>query len=52
MSRYCVEVKSNVANDDQAIIGYDRPLRTFFLTAFVSEETDEPELWLRRRLIN
>ena len=46
MSRYKVEVRTKTAADVQATIGYDRPLRTFFLTAFVEQVFDVPELWL------
>lgn len=46
MSRYTVEVKSPTATDPMATIGYDPPLRTFFLTAFADAETDRASLWL------
>ena len=46
MGRHSCEVRSESATDTQAVIGFDPPLRTFFLHAFVNEETDEPELWL------
>lgn len=46
MSRYTVEVKSVTKTDSEATIGYDRPLRTFFLQAFPDPETDEYALWL------
>ncbi|MBD9524300.1 hypothetical protein IB262_30935 [Ensifer sp. ENS02] len=46
MSRYTVEVKSATKTDPEATIGYDRPLRTFFLQAFPDPETDEYALWL------
>ncbi|NSZ10087.1 MULTISPECIES: hypothetical protein [Agrobacterium] len=46
MSRYTVEVRSATATDEEATIGYDRPLRTFFLTAFPDPDTDAVSLWL------
>ncbi|XNO40702.1 hypothetical protein ACL2DZ_00020 (plasmid) [Sinorhizobium meliloti] len=46
MSRYTVEVKSATTADPESTIGYDRPLRTFFLQAFPDQETDECALWL------
>ncbi|MFA1626898.1 hypothetical protein ACDY96_30435 [Rhizobium mongolense] len=46
MSRYTVAVKSATKADPEATIGYDRPLRTFFLQAFPDPETDECALWL------
>lgn len=46
MSRYTIEVRSANAADPEATIGFDRPLRTFFLTAFPDPETDAVSLWL------
>lgn len=46
MSRYTIEVRSVTATDPEATIGYDRPLRTFFLTAFPDPDTDAVSLWL------
>ncbi|CUX72163.1 MULTISPECIES: hypothetical protein [Agrobacterium] len=46
MSRHTVTVKSSSKTDENAVIGYDPPLRSFFLTAFPDEETDESALWL------
>ncbi|GGB09078.1 hypothetical protein GCM10011491_41290 [Brucella endophytica] len=46
MSRHIVTVTQGERKDDNGVIGYDPPLRTFFLNAFVDKETDEPELWL------
>jgi hypothetical protein len=46
LSRYTVEVKSATNADPEATIGYDRPLRTFFLQAFPDPTTDECALWL------
>lgn len=34
MSRYTVTVKTDGETDENAVIGYDPPLRTFFLQAF------------------
>ncbi|RWE28120.1 MAG: hypothetical protein EOS78_32605 [Mesorhizobium sp.] len=50
MSRYTITVTGTVTgqgrSDPDAVIGYDPPLRTYFLQAFPHEETDEPGLWL------
>ena len=47
MSRYTVEVRSETEADPEGTIGYDPPLRTFFLTAFLTDgETEATELWL------
>ncbi|WP_430442297.1 hypothetical protein [Shinella sp.] len=47
MSRYAVTLLKGERTDDKAVIGYDPPLRTFFLQGF---ETDDdfgtPEIWL------
>jgi len=40
MSRYTITVTSNDRSDPDAIIGYDPPLRSFFLQAF-PDETDD-----------
>ena len=34
-------------SDDFAFVGFDKPLRTFFISAFVQETDDyeEPEVW-------
>ena len=45
MSRYTVTVKTDGETDENAVIGYDPPWRTFFLQAFPDEETDEYALW-------
>jgi len=50
MSRYTVTVFTPGCFDDNAIIGYDPPLRTFFIQAFPDPETDEPAIWLGTRL--
>ncbi|ESY89335.1 hypothetical protein [Mesorhizobium sp. LNHC229A00] len=50
MSRYTITVTGTVTgrgrSDPEAIIGYDPPIRTYFLQAFPHEVTDEPALWL------
>ncbi|CCV16340.1 hypothetical protein [Mesorhizobium sp. STM 4661] len=46
MSRYTITVTGQSRSDPEAIIGYDPPLRTYFLQAFPHVETDEPALWL------
>ncbi|MER8962702.1 hypothetical protein [Mesorhizobium sp. M0306] len=53
MSRYTITVSGTVTgqvrSDPDAVIGYDPPLRTYFLHAFPHDETDEPGLWLGTR---
>ncbi|BCH19883.1 hypothetical protein [Mesorhizobium sp. L-2-11] len=46
MSRYIITVTGHDRSDPEAIIGYDPPLRTFFLQAFPHDVTDDPALWL------
>jgi hypothetical protein len=48
MSRYYINLFNQGRTDAGAVIGYDPPLRTFFLQGFISEESDfeEPEIWL------
>ncbi|OWK25712.1 hypothetical protein AJ87_07525 [Rhizobium yanglingense] len=46
MSRHPITLQSNGRSDETAIIGFDRPLRTFFLTGFPDAETEELEIWL------
>ena len=46
MSRYAITVTRQGRLDPDAVIGYDPPLRTYFLQAFPHQETDEPALWL------
>ncbi|SMH26275.1 hypothetical protein [Mesorhizobium australicum] len=46
MSRYTITVTGNHRADSDAIIGYDPPLRTFFLQAFPDESGDDLALWL------
>lgn len=46
MNRYTITVTSNGRSDPNAVIGYDPPLRTFFLQAFADERGDGLALWL------
>jgi hypothetical protein len=46
MSRYTITVTGQGRSDPEAIIGYDPPLRTFFLQAFPHKVTDDPALWV------
>jgi hypothetical protein len=46
MSRYTIAVSGQDRSDPEAIIGYDPPLRTFFLQALPHEVTDDPALWI------
>src|SRR5207245_7314198 len=46
MSRYTITVTRQGRLDPDAVIGYDPPLRTYFLQAFPHQKTDEPALWL------
>ncbi len=46
MSRYTITVTGHGRSDPEAIIGYDPPLRTFFLQAFPHESDDDLALWL------
>ncbi|MBB2719567.1 UNVERIFIED_ORG: hypothetical protein GGD48_004844 [Rhizobium etli] len=48
MSRYTITVTRTASRDydPDAIIGYDRPLQTFFLQAFPDAGGDNLELWL------
>ncbi|MCW6530752.1 hypothetical protein NED98_10900 [Sphingomonas sp. MMSM20] len=50
MSRHPVTVRSEDAADDNAVIGYDPPLRTYFLHAFEDPDTGELGLWLGTKL--
>lgn len=45
-SRYILTVTSDERSDPDAVIGYDPPLRTFFLQAFPDESGDDLALWL------
>ncbi|MGO4560177.1 hypothetical protein [Mesorhizobium sp. 2RAF21] len=47
MSRYTITVTSSDSRSDpDAVIGYDPPLRTFFLQAFPDDTGDDLVLWL------
>ena len=46
MSRYTITVISDGCSDPDAVIGYDPPLRTFFVQAFPDESGDDLALWL------
>ncbi|MBP8936885.1 MAG: hypothetical protein KBG72_00210 [Agrobacterium sp.] len=46
MSRHTLTARKGQKSDPDAVIGYDPPLRTFFLQAFADPETEEHELWL------
>ncbi|CAG0987344.1 MAG: hypothetical protein F9K19_04185 [Rhizobiaceae bacterium] len=46
MSRYTITVTASHRADPDAVIGYDPPLRTFFLQAFPDESGDDLALWL------
>jgi len=53
MSRYTITVTRTASRhtDPDAIIGYDRPLQTFFLQAFPHAEGEDLELWLGADLL-
>jgi hypothetical protein len=46
MSRYTITVTSDGRTDPDAVIGYEPPLRTFFLQAFPDATGDDLALWL------
>ena len=48
MSRYTITVTRTASRhaDPDAVIGYDRPLQTFFLQAFADREGENLALWL------
>lgn len=46
MSRYTITVTGDHRSDPAAVIGYDPPLRTFFLQAFPDVTGDDLALWL------
>ena len=48
MSRYTITVTKTASRhtDPDAVIGYDRPLQTFFLQAFPDEKGEDLDLWL------
>ncbi|MDH0117469.1 hypothetical protein [Agrobacterium pusense] len=50
MSRYTITATRTASrhSDPDAIIGYDRPLQTFFLQAFPDADGEDLELWLVR----
>mgnify|MGYP001076725088 FL=1 len=49
MSRSPITVTRDGRSDPDAAIGYDPPLRTFFLQAFPDESGDDLALWLGTR---
>ncbi|MGE0774900.1 MAG: hypothetical protein AB7G25_00330 [Sphingomonadaceae bacterium] len=50
MSRHAITVHTETTTDDNAVIGYDPPLRTYFIQAFEDPKTEQPVLWLGTRL--
>lgn len=48
MSRFCIQLHYLDLIDSDAAIGYDKPLRTFFLQGFINQDEadDKPEIWL------
>ncbi|MBN9505385.1 MAG: hypothetical protein J0I69_05105 [Altererythrobacter sp.] len=50
MSRYAITISSPARTDDNATIGYDPPLRTYFLQAFENPKTEWPDLWMGTRI--
>ena len=50
MSRHAVTVQTSRATDDRAVIGYDPPMRTYFLQAFRQRPEQCPEIWLGTRI--
>lgn len=50
MSRYAITISSPARTDDNAVIGYDPPLRTYFAQAFENPRTEWPDLWLGIRI--
>ena len=47
MSRYTITLLKGERTDGEAVIGYDPPLRTFFLQGFESDDDfGTPEIWL------
>ena len=49
MSRYTITVTNQDRSDPDAVIGFDPPLRTFFLQAFLDEAGEDLALWLGTR---
>ena len=50
MSRHHIKLLSKGRTDENAGIGYDKSLRTFFLVGFKDEETEQPEIQLGTKL--
>jgi len=50
MSRHPITVRSIDNADDNAVIGFDPPLGTYFLLGFEDPDTEFPGLWLGTRL--
>lgn len=47
MSRYTITLLKGERTDDEAVIGFDPPLRTFFLQGFdTDDDFGSPEIWL------
>lgn len=46
MSRHRIKLLNKGRTDENAAVGYDRSLRTFFLVGFVDEETEQAEIQL------
>lgn len=46
MSRYDITVNHAGNSDSDAVIGYDPPLKTFFLQAFPDKSGDDLALWI------
>lgn len=48
MSRFKITLSKHGRTDIEAVIGYDKALRTFFLMGFFDEadEDQDPEIWL------
>lgn len=49
MSRYTVTLATHICTDTEAVIGYDPPLRTYFVQAFPDPETEHPAVWFGTR---
>ncbi|SCW85603.1 hypothetical protein SAMN02927924_03432 [Sphingobium faniae] len=52
MSRYAITLRTDAATDDNAVIGYDPPLRTYFIQGFKDPKTEQPVLWLGTHLVD
>lgn len=46
MSRHAITVHTETMTDDNAVIGYDPPLRTYFIQASEDPKAEQPVLWL------